>query len=1618
MKTAEELIRDLETLQSEHNDLKKIYNERMKELQAIYKINSLMTEPHLPLDTILHKIVKLIQASWQYPEKTCARVIVGDLEVRTSNFRTTNYKQYEKVNCKKIDNVLIEVYYLLDKPNENNCLFLEGERNILKHIARYLREIIDTKYLTNELVDSEEKFSISFQKSPVAKCLLNKSDNFRFLDFNEKFITLTGLSREELEGKNLKDINFISEDVVQKQEDIKNFELAFLNKLGEYKTVLLSIETIKLKNIELALVVLNDITDWKRVENENRQNKNRLQGIIDNMQDAFFQADLSGSLRYINPMALQMFGYSSDEEMLGKSATILYANPQDREELIKILIQTGKVTDYTANALKKDGTTFWVSMNVQFVYDEEGNITGNQGIVRNITERIIYEEKLRDSEKRFRDIFENMPSGYILFELIFDENGKPIDHRLIEANAEFDNQTGTKREEELGRTSKEFSWKWPEDVTQRYYQVAITGKPFTYERFNDSLKRYYDIRVSSPKKGQFALLFNDITKRKETEKELIELLNRYKQIAKHLPGFIYQYHLQNDNSSYFPFASDGIKDIYGVTPEEVNKNAKVVFDAIHPDDLQKVVDSIFESAKNMTHWHESYRVILPSGNTIWVEGKSTPQKLEDGSVLWHGYIHDITKVKNYELSLIKAKEEAEESELKLNEAQALAKIGSWEWVIETDTVYWSDQLYNLTGRSKEKPAPPYAEHQFIYTAESFKKLDNAVSECLKNGTPYSIELDMVREDKTILPIFVIGELFKDANNNIIGLRGTVQDITLQKRIEKELINAKEKAEDSEKRLKLATLSGQLGIWDWNIKENSMLWDDRMFELYGIKNTTFTNNIDSWLNGLHPDDKEKAIEECNLALKNIRDFNTQFRALHPDGTVLFLKADGIVIRDNNNDPIRMIGINRDITDMVHAQQEIMHYKDNLEKLVEERTAELKQEIILRKETLTALKQSEEKYRNLVDHSTSLVLEWDTDGNIVFMNKYGLEFFGFSEEELINKNVLGTIVEPKDSEGENLEDKMQIVKKTPEAYYYSENENIKKTGEKAWVGWTNKGIFDETGKLIKTLSVGVDRTRQHELETAIKEYNITLEKTVEERTKELVIAKDAAEIKGQELNRHVHYLESLTNSLIDVVFTVNPENRKIRYVNKAIESIFGYSQEECIGLSTSILYSDEKDFVGFGEKLKETILNNEIYLKAELKLKRKNGESFDAEITTSFVKSDYEEIIDIISIVRDISEKTKSQNALIRAREKAEESDKLKSAFLLNISHEIRTPMNGILGFMGLLKEPDLSDAEKSEFIEIINKSGERLLSTINDIVEISKIEIGDIQLHFDDVNLDELMQFHYNFFSYQTKGKGLDFQLNNQVNRLIYTDKYKLDGILMNLIKNAIKFTDKGKIEIGSFLKDDYVHIYVSDTGRGIPVDKHKIIFDRFIQADIDLSRGYEGSGIGLSIVKSYVEALNGSIELESEVGKGSKFTVALPYRPAQKPSKIDIEEIPLKSLESCPILLIAEDDAVNFFYIEIILAKDFRLIHAKDGEEAINMFKDNPDISVILMDLKMPGKYDGIAATREIRKINKHIPIIAQTAFALDLNEMIAKESGFTDYISKPFKKDDLIRLIRKVMNQ
>lgn len=380
-------------------------------------------------------------------------------------------------------------------------------------------------------------------------------------------------------------------------------------------------------------------------------------------------------------------------------------------------------------------------------------------------------------------------------------------------------------------------------------------------------------------------------------------------------------------------------------------------------------------------------------------------------------------------------------------------------------------------------------------------------------------------------------------------------------------------------------------------------------------------------------------------------------------------------------------------------------------------------------------------------------------------------------------------------------------------------------------------------------------------------------------------------------------------------------------------------------------------------------------------------------------------------------------LIKAKEKAEESDKLKSAFLANMSHEIRTPMNGILGFTQLLSMPGVSKEEQAEYIAAINSNGKLLLSLINDIIDISRIEAGQLTICPEPVEIRTLVNETFSGIvtdAVRKEKSGVVFRMEEDPecrDLMMQTDPVRLKQILQNLLSNAIKFTEEGEIVLGYQKKNSQLHLYVRDTGIGIQPEKQKVIFERFVQADPSTTRRFGGSGLGLAISKGLADLLGGTLTLKSQPGAGSVFTLILPI---EKTGIFKEEQKTVHAMAekwNNTTVLVVEDDKFSAKYLDTVLRKHGIIpLTVARASEGFQLLREHPEIALVLMDIQLP-EMNGYDATRQIKAEFPHIPVIAQSANAFDDDRQKCLDAGCNDYISKPIQQEKLISLLKKYLN-
>ncbi|OQX78283.1 MAG: hypothetical protein B6D64_07040 [Bacteroidetes bacterium 4484_276] len=500
------------------------------------------------------------------------------------------------------------------------------------------------------------------------------------------------------------------------------------------------------------------------------------------------------------------------------------------------------------------------------------------------------------------------------------------------------------------------------------------------------------------------------------------------------------------------------------------------------------------------------------------------------------------------------------------------------------------------------------------------------------------------------------------------------------------------------------------------------------------------------------------------------------------------------------------------------------------------------------------------------------------------------------------------------------------------------------------------------------------------------------------------------------------QSIQQSPVSVV--ISDMDEKVIYVNQKFIDVTGYTREEAIGSTPELIKSGKTPGKTY-ENLRKTLdLGKEF--QGEFLNRKKNGEFFWEHVSISPVKNDIGEITHYIAVKEDITTRKKMEQDLLEAKEKAEGSDRLKTAFLTNMSHEIRTPMNAIIGFTEMLGEVKYLKEEREKFSTLIIDNGRKLLGIIDDIIDIAKIEAGQLDIKTDRCSANKILFDNYYSFRELRSRYGKEHieiiarQHKEDQNFIFSSDPLRINQVISNLMNNALKYTNEGSVELGYRILEKgqgyYIDFYVKDTGIGIDADNSENIFDRFRQVDNSSTRETGGTGLGLAISKNIANLLGGDITLESTSGQGSSFHFTIPFvEIVQDRFEPQIAEPATEKADwANKKILVAEDEDSNFHLLEIMLRKTkVQLTRAYNGKEAIDLIRGGKEVDLILMDVRMP-LMDGYEATALIKKFNPEIPIVAQTAYALSGDRETCLKAGCDGYISKPLNRRELYKEISK----
>lgn len=526
---------------------------------------------------------------------------------------------------------------------------------------------------------------------------------------------------------------------------------------------------------------------------------------------------------------------------------------------------------------------------------------------------------------------------------------------------------------------------------------------------------------------------------------------------------------------------------------------------------------------------------------------------------------------------------------------------------------------------------------------------------------------------------------------------------------------------------------------------------------------------------------------------------------------------------------------------------------------------------------------------------------------------------------------------------------------------------------------------------------------------------------------VFAKDITEYKFY-YEKFRQLSQAVEQSPVTIVITDIDGN--IEYINGKGTDITGYSEDEIVGQNPRIFSTGKKSSEEY-QQLWNTIKSGKIW-KGEFHNRKKNGELYWESATISPIQDENGEIIKFLAVKEDITERKRVEDELIAAKLKAEETNRIKNAFLSNMSHEIRTPLVGILGFADILAN-ELDDAEQKSMATSIINGGKRLMNTLTSLLSLTELESIKENIELDEVDVNQLCNDIFSSFENHTTLQSVQFNISlcseplklNINNRLLRESLYQL-------IKNAETYTDSGNITLKTYKKampssgSQFGVIEISDTGIGIPEDKLKVVFEEFRQVSEGLGRSYEGTGLGLTLTKRYVELMRGKIELESNVNEGTKVLLFFPIIEKIQDSKTNNLKPEEKNdgntadtAEINPTILIVEDEDINRIFLEKCVSKIGKYSSVTNGTDAIEMVS-NKHFDIILMDINLGNGLDGVQTTQELRKISnyKNTPIVAMTAYVDPESVENFLSNGFSHYIAKPFLIFELHKLINKIITE
>jgi len=1424
--------------------------------------------------------------------------------------------------------------------------------------------------------------------------------------------------------------------------------------------------------------IFRDITDRKQAENALRESNQFVNALLRAIPVAVFFKDKEGRYLGCNNVFTDLTGFTADE-LKGKTVYEIWPSELSliyHKKDLELLTERNHQV-YESSVRDKDGNNRSVIFAKDVFFDVSGNPAGIVGAYLDITERKQAEQKLRQSEEFLNESQRIANMGSWEFDLInnkvyWSENTfalyglKPGD---IEPSFDFFRNAVHPDDLEIIDRTKEDIQHTDNAITTEY-RVLL----------KDGTTRWLQNTMLAEKLNGLAIKLKgteiDITVRKQAELEL-ENLKRKDQEALRVAKMG---HWEFDMLTGQFLFNDQYYSLHGITAEEAGgytiSAQEFAQKYVHPDDAHSVAEAIQKgiSATDPSYeFKQQGRILRADGEARYVIIWFRTEKDSNGrTVRLYGVNQDITELKRTETAL-RFNEERLEVLLALNNmanadereltnfameaavSLTSSSIGYIAFMNQDETVLtmyaWSSQAMHECSIVDKPIVYPVDSTGLWGEAVRQRKVvitnDYAAPNPWKKGTPdghVQITRHMnapIFEEERIVLVAGVGNKSTNYEDDDVRqlslLMSGLWSIIHRKRAEEKLRQQKEQLTEVSDMLPsviyqfFAREDGSKGVY---------YISRRATDVFGYPDGT--EDFFEWFTR-RVDDRDRAdfLASIENVVREHAPWNFEGRFIKPSGELIWFHGRSRPVRRGSE--LIFNGVLSDITER---------------------------------------KQKEIQLRNLsqaVEQSPASVIITNTHGNIEYVNQKFTEVSGYAIDEVIGQNP--RILKSGNQETDYYKELWETISTGKD--WHGEFQNKKKNGELYWETASISPIMDNTGKITHYIALKEDITKRKELEENLKKQSSLRELLMEIAAgfinipAQIVdnvivealgkmgnfvnadrvytfdydwgkrIAINTYEWCAEGINPEIENLQAVPIVMFQDWIDAHTNGRYIHIANvsdlqsegareilesqgiKSLITVPMLNEGFCIGF---VGFDSVRQHHHYSDEEKE-LLKVFAQSLADVKLKRsmleqiiaskERAEQGEEELQKMYfeLQASEKETLEANEELNATSDTLKETNRLLQqALGKAQESDKLKTAFLHNMSHEIRTPLNAIQGFSGLLSTPNLSGEERNYYVNIIQNSGNQLLTIISDILTISSIDTGQEKIRNTNVCIDNLISEMEAIFSQQVLGKPLTVKgikpQNSEVTEIL-TDKTKLIQILSNLLSNAIKFTSKGKIIFGCTVNGNFLEFYVKDNGIGIDKSNHLLIFERFVQANDNIRYQYGGTGLGLSICKGYVELLGGVIWVDSEPGKGSTFCFSIPLVP-DKSSKPSVSDTIFSISHSKDFkILVAEDDQNSFILLrELLKVHNIKVIHARNGKEAVDICKNNTEVSMVLMDIKMPIM-DGIAATRLIKECRPNLPVIAQSAYVAK-QDIENTKNLFDDYITKPISshrlKDVLGRFIHE----